>query len=136
MPLKVVPKPACDPEMFRKPAMNVHRKKSTNESKGKLEQKFHAAYGTIFRISKCFHRSNQKLHINFSLELGRLKNYKPFAHVQNITKYSTGDTIPLRSYGLVKALRTAFKSPIKQKSTSIFYINCHILSQKTFVLLS
>jgi hypothetical protein len=48
-------------------------KKSTNESKGKLEQKFDAAYGTIFRISKCFQRSNEKLHINFSLELGRLK---------------------------------------------------------------
>ncbi len=72
--------------------MNVHRKKSTNESKGKLEQKFDAAYGTIFRISKCFQRSNQKLHINFSLERGRLKIYKPFAYVQNIKKYSTGDT--------------------------------------------
>ncbi len=28
--------------------MNVHRKKSTNESKGKSEQIFYAAYGTIF----------------------------------------------------------------------------------------
>ncbi len=30
--------------------MNVHRRKSTNESKGKPEQKFDAAYGRIFRI--------------------------------------------------------------------------------------
>jgi hypothetical protein len=39
----------------------------------KPEQKFDAAFGTIFRISKCFQRSKQKLHIPFSLELGRLK---------------------------------------------------------------
>jgi hypothetical protein len=53
--------------------MNVHRRKSTNESKEKLEQ-FDAAYGIIFRISKCFlQKSNQKLHINFFLELDRLK---------------------------------------------------------------
>jgi hypothetical protein len=31
--------------------MNVHKKKSTNKSKGKPEQKFNAAYGTIFRNS-------------------------------------------------------------------------------------
>jgi hypothetical protein len=31
--------------------MNVHRKKWTNESKGKPEQKFDAGYETIFRIS-------------------------------------------------------------------------------------
>jgi len=47
--------------------------KITNESKGKSEQKFNAAYGTICRISKCFQRSNQTLHFNFSLELVRLK---------------------------------------------------------------
>jgi hypothetical protein len=44
-------------------------KKSTIEIKAKPEQKFDAAYGTILRISKC----KQKLHINFSLELYRLK---------------------------------------------------------------
>jgi hypothetical protein len=42
---------------------------------------FDAALGTIFRINKCSQRSKQKLHINFSLELGRLKIKKPFAHV-------------------------------------------------------
>jgi hypothetical protein len=47
--------------------MNVHRKKSTNESIGKLEQKFDAAYGQIFRISKCFQRSKQIILISFSL---------------------------------------------------------------------
>jgi hypothetical protein len=47
--------------------------KLTNESKGKPEQKFDTAFGTTFRISKCFQRSKQKLHIDFSLELSRLK---------------------------------------------------------------
>jgi hypothetical protein len=46
----------------------MYTEKITNESKGKPEQKFDAAYGTIFRINKCFQRSKQKLHINFSLE--------------------------------------------------------------------
>ncbi len=50
----------------------VHWKKSTNGSQGKPEQKFDAAAGIILKISKCFQRSKQKLHINFSLELSRL----------------------------------------------------------------
>jgi hypothetical protein len=51
-PLKVVLKPACDSEnLFRKPTMNVHLNKSTNEIKGKPEQKFDAAFGTTFKIS-------------------------------------------------------------------------------------
>jgi hypothetical protein len=39
-----------DPENCtgRKPAMNIQWKKSTNESKGKPEQKFDAAFGTYF----------------------------------------------------------------------------------------
>jgi hypothetical protein len=45
----------------------------TNESKGKPEQKFDAAFGTTLRISKYFQRSKQKLHIDFSLKLSRLK---------------------------------------------------------------
>jgi hypothetical protein len=49
------------------------RKKLTNESKGKPEQKLSAAFGTTFKISKCFQRSKQKLHIAFSLELSRAK---------------------------------------------------------------
>ncbi len=38
-------------KLFRKPAMNENWRKSTNDSEEKLEQKFDAAYGTIFRIS-------------------------------------------------------------------------------------
>ncbi len=41
--------------------MNVKGKKSTNESKGKPEQKFDAAFGPISRMSKFFQRSKQKL---------------------------------------------------------------------------
>jgi hypothetical protein len=40
-----------------------------DESKGKPYQEFDAAFETIIRISKCFQRSKQKIHINFSLEL-------------------------------------------------------------------
>jgi hypothetical protein len=47
--------------------------KLNNESKEKPEEKFDAAFGTIFRIRKCFQRSKQKLHIDFTLELGRLE---------------------------------------------------------------
>jgi hypothetical protein len=42
-------------------------KKSTNESEGKPQQKFDLVLGTIFRISKCFLRSKQKLFISFLL---------------------------------------------------------------------
>jgi hypothetical protein len=52
---------------------NVHLNKSTNESKGKPEQKFDAAFGTTFKISKCFQSRKQKLQFDFSLELSRLK---------------------------------------------------------------
>jgi hypothetical protein len=44
-----------------------------NQPVRKPEQKFDAAFGTIFRIGMCFQRSKQKLHINFSLDVGRLK---------------------------------------------------------------
>ncbi len=39
--------------------MNVHYKKLTNESKGKPEQKFDAAFGTTFRISNCLFSKKQ-----------------------------------------------------------------------------
>jgi hypothetical protein len=45
--------------------------KFTNESKGKPEQKFDAAFGTTFRIS-VFKEGNKNF-IDFSLELSRLK---------------------------------------------------------------
>jgi hypothetical protein len=41
---------------------------------GKPEQKFDAAFGTVFRITKCFQRSKQKHYIYFSLEQGRIEN--------------------------------------------------------------
>jgi hypothetical protein len=53
--------------------MNVHENKSTNESKGKPEQKFDAAFGTTFLISKGFQRSKQNIHFDFSLELSRIQ---------------------------------------------------------------
>jgi hypothetical protein len=64
--------------------MNVKGKKSTNESKGKPEQKFDAAFGTISRMSKFIQRSKQKLHIKFSLALEKLEILNPFAHVQKV----------------------------------------------------
>ncbi len=39
-------------KLFQKPAMNLHLRNWTDESEGKPEQKFDAAYGIIFRISK------------------------------------------------------------------------------------
>ncbi len=58
--------------------MNVHWK-------GKPEQKYDAAFRTIFIISKCFQISKQKLHIDFSHKLGMLKILKKtFAHVQKV----------------------------------------------------
>jgi hypothetical protein len=42
----------------------------------KQAQKSDAAFRTIFSIRKYFQRSKQRLHINFFLELGRLKNHK------------------------------------------------------------
>ncbi len=62
MTLKIVPKAACDPENCSS-AMNVHWRKSTNESEGKPEQKFDVAFGTVFKISKYFQRSKQKIKI-------------------------------------------------------------------------
>jgi hypothetical protein len=57
----------------------------TNERKGKPKQKFDAAFGTNFRIIKCFQRSKQKLHVDFSLELSRLKNLKTICACQEST---------------------------------------------------
>ncbi len=37
-------------ELFRKPAMSVHLKKFTSESKGKPGQKFDAAFGTTSSV--------------------------------------------------------------------------------------
>ncbi len=46
------------------------------------EQKFDAASGTTFRISKCFQRRKQKFHNDFSHELGKLKNLKTIGACQ------------------------------------------------------
>jgi hypothetical protein len=45
----------------------LEKLKSTNETEGNPEQKFDAAFGTIFRISKHFQRSKQKHKDDFSL---------------------------------------------------------------------
>jgi hypothetical protein len=61
---KDVPKAACDSKNCSE----------SRPSEGKPEQKFDAAFGSIFRISKCFLSKKQvKLLANFSLELGGLK---------------------------------------------------------------
>jgi hypothetical protein len=53
--LKIVPKAGYECTL----------EESTNESKGKPVQKFDAAFGTTFKISKCFQRSKQKLHTGY-----------------------------------------------------------------------
>ncbi len=65
---------ACDSKscsesrLFRKLSITcaIGWKKSTNDSEGKPEEKFWCGFGTIFRISKCFDRSKQKLFSIFS----------------------------------------------------------------------
>jgi hypothetical protein len=47
----------------------------------KIPRNSDAAFGTTFRNSKCFQRSNQKLYITFFLKQGSLKIETPFAHV-------------------------------------------------------
>jgi hypothetical protein len=47
--------------------VNVHKRKLTEEREGKLEQEFEVAVGTLFRISKDFQRSKQKLYLVSSL---------------------------------------------------------------------
>jgi hypothetical protein len=48
--VKVIPKPACDPENSSESWLFRYWKKSTNESKEKPEQKFDAAFGTILKL--------------------------------------------------------------------------------------
>ncbi len=93
-------------KLFRKPVMNVHWRKSTNESQVKPEQKFYAAYGTISRISKCFQRG--KIYINCSLEQDRLKTICActlymyikywFDFIWLSKNYLSGGPIPLNNY--------------------------------------
>ncbi len=73
MPLKVGAKPPVILKIVLEAGYECTLEESTNESKGKPEQKFDAAFGTTFKISKCFQRSKQKLQLDFSLELSRLK---------------------------------------------------------------
>jgi hypothetical protein len=53
--------------------MNVHWRKSTNESKGNPEQKFDAAFETIFGIGKCFKEANRNVILILLLNKNRLK---------------------------------------------------------------
>jgi len=59
---------ACDSKKYFKKAAYDPENCSERPSREKemLKQTFDAAFGTIFRISKCFQRSKQKLFIYFS----------------------------------------------------------------------
>jgi hypothetical protein len=48
-------------------AINVHWKKLANESKGKPEQKFDAAFGTIFRLVNVFKEASKNFVVIFLL---------------------------------------------------------------------
>ncbi len=60
----------------------VHWRKSTNTVEETQRQKF--TNGREEKLDKCFQRSKQELHINFSLVEERLKISNPFAHVQKV----------------------------------------------------
>ncbi len=68
MTLKVVPKAACDHEnrAESKPRMYCTMEKIEKRKRRKAEKEICLAYGTIYRIIKCFKRSKQKLNIYFS----------------------------------------------------------------------
>jgi hypothetical protein len=57
--LKVVPKAACDPEIFGKPVININGENKPMRARGKVKQKFNAAFGTVLIIYKCFKESNR-----------------------------------------------------------------------------
>jgi hypothetical protein len=64
--IKFSPKTDCGSENFSDSQhLHVHLRKSTNESKGKVEQKFDAAFRTIFILRKCFKRSKPNFEIIF-----------------------------------------------------------------------
>jgi hypothetical protein len=67
------------------PAMNLHWRKSTNESKGKPEQEFETAFETILELESVFNFqiSKQKLYI----EQNRLNNFKGLVSVANLFIY-------------------------------------------------
>jgi hypothetical protein len=67
--LKVAPKTVLKLAMICTDTNDMYRrtlKKSTNGSKGKYKQK-DAAFGTIFKVIKCFQKSKQKFYIYFPL---------------------------------------------------------------------
>jgi hypothetical protein len=62
--------------LFRKPAINIHKKKWTNESKGKPKQKFDAAFGKrLLELVSVFKEASKNF-TEFSLEMSRLKIFK------------------------------------------------------------
>jgi hypothetical protein len=80
-------------------AVNAHRRKLTNGSKGKL--KFDATFGTFFRISKYFQRRKDKLYINFSLGRRQAKSVKMnmnrkywFDFLRPSKKHTSGGPVP------------------------------------------
>ncbi len=123
MTLKMVPEAACGPENSSEsrlwyvnllryllhPMRGRHWRKSTNEKEVKPRQNYHVAFGTIFRIRKCFHGSKINLYIS---QKGNLKNLKPTAYVQKVQiwsfrpskYYSSSVLIPLNA-GCVSLIR-------------------------------
>jgi hypothetical protein len=65
-----------------RPIEETQRRKFTNAKKSWTE--ILLLLPEIFRISKCFQRSKQEIHINFSLVEERLRISNPFAHVQKV----------------------------------------------------
>jgi hypothetical protein len=62
--LKVVPKTACAKEIVQKATMNLHWRKSTNESKEKTEQKFDAAFYQFSELVSIFKESSRNFTLN------------------------------------------------------------------------
>jgi hypothetical protein len=58
--------------------------KSTNDREEKIDKIFHVASGTQIRISKCFQRSKQKLHIIFLFKMAAVPRRLFFAALQLI----------------------------------------------------
>jgi hypothetical protein len=73
--VKLAPDPGCDTEIcsvnvnlggfFLHPMRDEHWRKSTNDRVRKQDRSSDAAFGTNFRISKCFQKSK---HIGFLLK--------------------------------------------------------------------
>jgi hypothetical protein len=57
--LKVVPNAAVPMKLFRKPTMNLHWRKSTNESKEKTDQKSDVAFEQFLELVSVFKKASR-----------------------------------------------------------------------------